>query len=93
MPNDTVSGLPVPAMTPTERNRLYRRRRRARAMVITVGVTPSVVRGLRALGLLSGDAFSPRPAPAEVAAAVEKLIEAAAPLSSVAAALYPGEVS
>jgi hypothetical protein len=90
MRDDVVSDGARQPMTPTERNRRYRQRRRRRAMVVSVEVGPAVVRGLRALGLLPGGAYDPVPAQAEVATAVEKLMQAAVPLSEVAAALYPG---
>lgn len=91
MGDDTVSSSNRLRMTPTERNRRYRQRQRCCAVVVTVGVQLAVVRSLRALGMLPGDAYDPPPPVAEVAAAVEKFLEAAAPLSGVAAALYPGE--
>jgi hypothetical protein len=88
MGDDTVSGSDRQRMTPTERNRRYRQRRSCCVVVVTVGVPPAVVRSLRALGMLPGDAYDPPPPVEELAAAVEKFLKAAAPLSGVAAALY-----
>jgi hypothetical protein len=41
--------------------------------------------------MLPGDAYDPPPPATEVASAVERFLEAARPLSDVAAALYPEE--
>lgn len=81
-----------PAAVKARRWRERKRQERAGCVFVTVGVSPCQVSALRRLGLVSGDPDSwhePRPQPATLARAVQRLLEAARPLADVACALRP----
>lgn len=72
-------------LTPAERQRRYRARKRRGALAIRLDLLPRHVQALEALGLLA--AGDTRPTRGALAGAVQRFLDAAEPLSLVADAL------